>query len=209
MTSHPSPFGDKTITEIQKHLPPQLYPLVLDPFAGIGGIHKLKQETIGVEIEPEWASQHPDTVVGNALFLPFEDDAFPAVATSPTFGNRMADSHNAKDASVRNTYKHKLGRDLHDQSSGGMQWGEEYREFHVKTWREVTRVVSPGGRFILHMKNHVRKGKIQPVAEWHMSTIISMGWTLHTMDVVPARGLRYGANFDARTDHEFIMVFDQ
>lgn len=78
---------------------------VLDPFAGVGGVHRLARpgeiETVGVEIEPEWANQHPDTIVGDATKLPFEDGSFDVVATSPCYGNRMADQHEAKDACKR------------------------------------------------------------------------------------------------------------
>lgn len=74
---------------------------VLDPFAGTGGIHALALdgliEVIGVELEPEWAVNHPDTRVGNALELPLGDRSVHVVATSPCFGNRMADHHEAAD----------------------------------------------------------------------------------------------------------------
>jgi hypothetical protein len=47
--------------------------------AGTGVIHELPNETIGVEIEPEWASMHPDTIVGDATRLPFPAESFDAV----------------------------------------------------------------------------------------------------------------------------------
>lgn len=205
---HPSPFNDKTMVRIQDHLSPEEYEKVLDPFAGIGGIHVLRNKTFGVEIEPEWANEHRDTQVGNALDLPFDDDSFDAIATSPTFGNRMADHHNARDKSTRNTYKHRLGRDLHPENSGQMHWGDEYREFHEKAWAEATRVIKPGGRFVLHIKNHIRGGEEQRVSEWHLNTLMSLDWTLFSLEVIPTRGLQYGANREVRTNHEFLMVFD-
>ncbi len=81
---------------------------VLDPFGGVGGIHDLagrwqaesgpfRVATTAVELEPEWAAAHPDTEVGDALALRFDTGAFPVVATSPCYGNRMADHHEAKD----------------------------------------------------------------------------------------------------------------
>lgn len=46
------------------------------------------------------------TIVGNALYLPFRDRAFDGIVTSPCYGNRMADHHDARDDSKRNTYTH-------------------------------------------------------------------------------------------------------
>lgn len=208
MTPHPCPFPDSTIELIASHLPPDRYPTVLDPFAGIGKIHALPQATTGVEIESEWADQSPMTLIGNALDLDFVDNAFSAVATSPCFGNRMADHHNASDSSKRNTYKHKLGRDPSENSASILHWGREYRRFHRAAWKEVTRVTAPNGRFVLNIKNHIRKGEEQRVAEWHMTTIIQLGWKLRALILLDAPGNRYGANHDLRTDHEFLFVFD-
>lgn len=46
---------------------------VLDPFAGTGRIHLLAEglfadlDTVGVELEPEWANLHPRTIAVHAL----------------------------------------------------------------------------------------------------------------------------------------------
>jgi tRNA G10 N-methylase Trm11 len=95
-------------------------------------------------------------VVGDALALPFPDATFDAVVTSPTYGNRMADHHHARDGSLRYSYTHTLGRSLHPNNSGTLHWGAEYQRFHSLAWREVWRVVRPGGRFVLNIKDHVR-----------------------------------------------------
>lgn len=71
---------------------------VLDPFAGVGRIHRLPADTIGVELEPEWARQADErNVVGDALHLPLADDSIDVLATSPCYGNRLADQHDARD----------------------------------------------------------------------------------------------------------------
>lgn len=80
---------------------------VLDPFAGTGRVHWLGDvlcpdavaETVGVEIEPEGHNMDARTIVGDATALPDTwAETFDAVVTSPCYGNRMADKHNAKDA---------------------------------------------------------------------------------------------------------------
>lgn len=106
---HPDQYGQKW---------PWTY-RVLDPFAGVGGIHQLADptskglgilhaqgritasryvRTTGVELEPAWAAAHPDTIVGNVLHLSaIAVEPFDALVTSPCYGNRMADAHEAKD----------------------------------------------------------------------------------------------------------------
>jgi hypothetical protein len=75
---------------------------LLDPFAGVGRCHDLGDvagiETVGVELEPEWAAADPRTIVGDALALPFGEAEFDLLFTSPCYGNRMADHHEARDA---------------------------------------------------------------------------------------------------------------
>lgn len=100
---HPAVFHPQVIEAIREQLDgyfaAQEPPLVLDPFAGVGGIHALQPSyrTLGIELEPEWANAHPDTAVGNACATWFLDGEVDAVATSPCYGNRMADHHNARE----------------------------------------------------------------------------------------------------------------
>lgn len=192
------------------------YPKVLDPFAGTGRIHELMGvvpdiETYGIEIEPEWAAMTARTEVGNALALPFEDDFFDAACTSPTYGNRHADHHNANDPSTRHSYTHDLGHALQPDNSGVMHWGGGYRHFHRQAWAEVNRVLRPGGRFVLNISDHIRRGDRQPVTAWHIDTIMrgSGPFELTDVIVVKTRRNRFGENADARVDNEFVVVFDK
>lgn len=99
--THPAKYSRPIIDTIRTHLRTLLPsgPLapvrILDPFAGVGGIHELAPEydTTGIELEPEWAACHPRTTVGDATQLPFVNGWFDAVVTSPAYGNRMADSY--------------------------------------------------------------------------------------------------------------------
>ena len=204
---HPAKFSDVLIEQIDKMV--VTHSSVLDPFAGVGTIHKLhpRCETYGIEIEPEWANMHPRTIVGNALDLPFSNDTFDYVVTSPCYGNRMADHHNAKDSSRRMTYTHTLGRTLHDDNSGKMQWGKEYRSFHNTAWMEVRRVLKPYGNFILNISDHIRKGERVPVTSWHIETLRSLGFIMVNEIKIPTPRMRFGQNHAARIEYESIIEF--
>ena len=187
------------------------YRLVLDPFAGTGRIHELRDRghvTFGVELEPEWARLSEFTLIGNALDLPFADDTFDAICTSPTYGNRLADHHNAQDGSTRRSYTHDLGRPLTEQNSGQMHWGDDYRDFHRAAYTEATRVLRPGGRFVLNMKDHVRKGVRQYVTRWHIETLMALGLVIADERSVATRHLAIGSTGHARAGSEMVVTFD-
>lgn len=211
--SHPARFGDRLLAIfaglLREH--PDVH-TVLDPFAGTGRIHELDQwDTTGVELEPEWAAMHPRTVCGSALnlgglFL----EPFDAIVTSPTYGNRLADHHDPADGSLRRSYKFDLGRDLTDGNSGAMQWGPEYRSFHEEAWAEAWRVLRPGGLFVLNVKDHIRGGRRQHVAGWHVTTLCRLGFTLLSHLEVDTGSLRQGDNAEARLPEQvYVLERDQ
>lgn len=185
---------------------------ILDPFAGTGRIFLLEQwlpecQIEGVEIEPEWAALDPRSTLGNALALPWGDHTFDAICTSPVYGSRMSDHHNARDTSRRNTYRHALGRPLHRDNSGSLQWGEAYRSFHQRAWAEARRVLQPGGKFVLNIKDHIRGGKRQHVTDWHVATLIGLGFDLIRHEQIQTPGQRFGQNGKARIDYESVILF--
>ena len=116
---------------------------VLDRSPAAGRSTNWRTSTVGVEIEPEWATLHADTVIGSALDLRFDDESFDAVCTSPCYGNRLADSHDAADGSLRRSYTHDLGHKLHADNAGALQWGKRYRGVHTQAWEEAWRVLEP------------------------------------------------------------------
>jgi len=183
---------------------------VLDPFAGTGRVHWLHDnfhfDTVGIEIEPEWAEMHPRTVVGDATVLPFATGSFHAICTSPTYGNRMADHHEARDASRRNTYTHAIGHKLHPNNSGAMQWGEAYRQMHLLAWAEAWRVLKPGGVFVLNISDHIRKGEVVRVSDWHLRTLARHGFERGNRVKVRTPRQRHGANGNLRVAHEIVAT---
>lgn len=202
LTRHPARYSRSLLPTLHQWLG-GLFP-VLDPMAGIGasGIEGL----IHSELEPEWAQQCPRPVVAaDACSLPFPANTFAAVVTSPTYGNRMADHHNARDDSRRNTYRHALGRPLNQANTGQLQWGPGYRAVHRRIWREVLRVLRPGGTFVLNISDHPRAGKMMPVTDWHLSTLEFAGFELVEHCHVETPRNRFGANGELRAEHESLI----
>ena len=187
---------------------------VLDPFAGIGRIHELMRrlpdgemfETYGLEIEPGWAACHPRTKCGDVLEIRRHyRRRFDAIVTSPTYGNRFADHHNAVDPESRRSYRHDYEEPLHWNNSGVLHWGPEYREFHEDAWLQVNSVLRSGGLFLLNCKNHIRGGVEQKVCQWHLKTLRALG--LERIQTINAstRGMQAGANRDLRCP-EYVYV---
>lgn len=198
-------------------------PFVLDPFAGVGGIHHLRQRddlenyyhTVGIEIEWEWAAI--GSLFGPMICCDWFEFVWDAerwgqpapdfIVTSCTYGNRFADKHNARDGSRRRSYTHDLGRQLTANNSGGMQWGKVYRRFHTKAWLKCYRMLEKGGVLVLNVSDHVRQKKIMRVAEWHKETLLSVGFKLVEEHKVDTPRMRDGANSELRVDGEWIYVF--
>lgn len=212
--SHPATFSEVILAKIRTLLDGEGVRCILDPFAGVGTIHQLasdERRTIGIELEREWADTHADTICGDArnLLSLTEGVAVDAVVTSPAYGNRMADKHNARDESDRMTYKHRLGRDLTDGNAGGMQWGEDYRALHADVWTAAASKLIPGGVFVLNVKDHIRNNRRQYVSAWHVSFLErECGLRLDATEEVVDAGLRHaGENVDKRIGVEMVYRF--
>lgn len=154
----------------------------------------------------------------------FKSQMFQAVITSPSFGNRLADHHDNQDTckrckgsglegaracrtcggtgiSMRRSYTHDLRRmtgdptaKLHEDNSGKMHWGPEYRSFHEKVWAQVPGLLVGPRLFLLNIKDHVRNRERQPVAQWHVGTLTRLGFQVLRWEEIDTGGLRHGAN---------------
>lgn len=272
LPGHPAKFSAPILIEIQQMWEraydpvrhgyvqlPRKKPKIWDPFGGMGGAQTIDRaldaEVYCTEIEWEWAVQSVDTrrvVCADSQKPPFRADTFQGVITSPCYGNRMADHHEAKDPcsaclgkgcgnnsgremckydarrstkglhgggcgpctkckghglSVRNTYRHKLGRPLTEGSAAGLQWGEPYRALHEEVWGNVWLCLEEGGLFVLNVSDHIRKGEVVPVSQWHHDTIISMPFTCVDHVEVGTRRQKMGSNANVRVGHENIFAY--
>lgn len=192
----------------------QVLPLLLvDPFAGVGRCHQLevpgRVNTLGVEIEPEWAACNRRTICANALAWMAEPTYrlpnFPdwpggadIVATSPCYGNRFADHHEAKDGSERRSYRHDLGRMPTDGSAAVLHWGPAYWRFHAIAYKRIYDLLWPGGLFLLNVSDIVRGKAMVQSTLWHLGAAITAGFdvdgTSRWAILVPTDRYRNGAN---------------
>lgn len=112
-------------------------------------------------------------------------------------------------AYVRRTYRHFLGRPLHERNTGGMGWtgseGDGYRDLHRLAYDEARRVLKVDGLMLVNVKNHLRAGVEQGVVEWHVGALGEAGFRLRSVQAVSATGVRHGANRELRTDDEFLI----
>lgn len=222
-TPHPARFSDPILAHLVRFLletqtdePRRL----VDCFAGTGRIHELSDHvpnllTYGVELEREWADQHPRNRVGDSRHLTdvcraewgMEPGSVDVFATSPSYGSRVADLYDGRDGSKRYTYRLALGHDLTEGNSGGLQWGSTYRNLHSDVWRECVEMLRPGGLMIVNVSNHIRDGKEIPVVEWHLGYLLGpLGLYLVKTEQIQTRRMKNGANRDARAECEHLLI---
>ena len=210
---HPAKFTDALLPIMSRYL--RRGWRVYDPFGGVGGLQKIEAAT-GAQIfcgEIEYkviaSAMTPRSVNANAEYLPFANECFDVLATSPTYGNRLGDaSPRPGSAGKWKTYSYRLtfGFELNPRNSGSTQFSAKYKEIHERAWRECIRVLKPRGLFILNISDHIRAGKRVYVSKWHLDTLRALGLTLERTHAVKTPRLRFGANAEKRCVCEYVFV---
>jgi tRNA G10 N-methylase Trm11 len=213
---HPAVFTDAFIPIFAELLNRYKCQNVLDCMAGTGKIALVKKYWKGkvycVDLEEEWAlPEYPVDYwfTGDAAHTIFKDGQFDAIITSPSYGNRLADHQEAKDPSYRITYTHRLGRQLHPENTGKMQWGITYRFKHREIYHECKRILKDGGLLVINISNHIRNWKEIDVVGWTRDALIHEGFTLIEERHVETPRMRYGANANLRVATEAILIFQK
>lgn len=218
--AHPARYSEALIGPMVALLRPYLlgHPDLYDPMAGDGeGLRVIAGALdcghFGSEIEPEFI-KNPMIVARDCRA--FADPVEIAV-TSPAYGNRMADQYlgtpeerRLRDEEGvmprRRSYAIALGRPCSDGSGAALQWGEAYRSLHGDIYRHVIHVNRPR-IFLVNITSHFRAKQYQPVAEWTLGTILSLGMVLVDFDFVETLGFRDGQNREDRVGGENLYLF--
>jgi hypothetical protein len=125
-----------------------------------------------------------------------------------TYGNRMADHHEAKDDSKRNTYRHTLGRPLSTNNTGQYQSTQQnYWDLHEDVYTQCWRVIEPDGLMIVNVSNHIRQGKEVDVCSMHKKILSDIGFKLITREEVATPRNGFGQNGQLRVEKEMIYVY--
>ena len=219
--THPAKYTDSFIPIFARLL--KGCDVVLDPFGGTGKINRIKAfgfsgKIICNEIEPDFAKlEDKDCIcfvdkwnIGDAEKMDFlNDKSVDAICTSPTYGNRMADHFKTNSNRKYMTYTHCIGHDLNDGNTGKMQYGEAYREKHLKIYKECSRVCKDGGKFICNVSNFIRGGVEIDVVSFHKEALQFNGFKIIETISIPTRRMGFGQNREQRVQHEEIMVFEK
>lgn len=220
LPGHPAVYSEAILDFVATIVPDDVG-LILDVFAGIGKVADLRlrgvnARFVGIELQPKWAVQGQSRgcqmFVCNALELPFRSNTIPMVFSSPAYGNRMGDHHNAQDESDRITYTHKYGEPLHPDNTGRMFfWQPKYKQLHTAVGINIYSVLKPGHWCIWNTKDFYRTidGAIvyYAVTEWFIQMFRQVGFEFLDRIQVPCRGMRWGANREKRVPYEDVCVF--
>lgn len=213
---HPAQYSPQIVAAMIERLD-GVRGTILDPFAGPGrSLHRFDgkgRTVIGYEIEQPWADASPGYVkCVDSTKMPRRTSSVAAIVTSPDYGNRFSDHHDAKDQSRRRSYTHDIREQtgdrsyvLADNNSGNIAFGYAYQLLHRKVMAECLRVLRPGAPMLLNTKDFYRGEEFVQVTLWHLTTCVSIGFEWRNATPIPTSGLRHGANRELRVDFEWML----
>lgn len=213
MAKNPAKFTNSILDVIVKKLTEFECQYILDPFAGSGKIGLIKAYVPCVvhcnDIENGWKEEYPvdKWYHQDAQFLNTEGFLYDAIITSPTYGNRMADHHNAKDASKRITYTHRYGSKLTEGNTGVLHFGSKYQEKHIAIFRHLLTLLKEGSIVMVNVSDFIRKGQVVGVVAWWKEMLEGLGLDFIEEVCIETPRMRFGANSEKRVDRESLLIF--
>ena len=111
------------------------------------------------------------------------------------------------DGTGRRGYAVDLGKHPEPGSSASLQWGPAYRIFHHRWLALIADLVPAGRPIVINMSDHIRQHQRRHVCAWWIQAAAEAGLAL--AGAYPAETPRWGsgANRDARTEHELVLLF--
>lgn len=218
---HPACFSPEIIAALTPILSELDLP-VHDPLAGTGErlgrlCDELGLDFTGTEIEEEFIvdervsvgdstqrDSYPRAVAG----MPDVDPRNPGfvVVTSPTYGNGMNDSFEAKDDSKRHTYRAALGRPLHANNTGGygIRRGESAMNTYWDLHRQAVRWWPD--RAVVNVSDFIHSGAPFPLVDGWKRLLGEHGYAITDEIKVATKRQGFGANREARVETESILI---
>jgi DNA modification methylase len=186
--------------------------LVLDPMGGTGSVlvglltgrhvatgdieiqwaHLLKQNQISLAHRSIIAFATSGlTAQWDAARLPLASGQADMVLTSPpyydTFSNWDASSNILEERHNR----HGLSYGVHRQQVANLHVYEDYLRAMREIYAEAKRILRPGGKLVLVVKDVIRGGRVVPVVRDNELLVRALGFSLVDRFDVPARGTRF------------------
>lgn len=87
--------------------------------------------------------------------------------------------------------------------------GGVYRDKHKRIYENIVPMIKHNGLFVLNIKNHIRKGSIIDVVDWHINTLCNLGMIKLDDILVEVGSMKFGANYNARISDEHIVILEK
>lgn len=173
--------------------------LVIDVMGGTGSIliaTDYQHPVISGELETHWviiSEANRKSIAGQSLFtlstsalcpqwdatrLPLASGSVPAIITSPPYWDMLSDWHiNSKGLQdSHEIYGPAYGLD--PRNLGNVHIYEEYLRAMGQVYRECGRVLGPGGKLVLILKDRIHKFKRVPIVRDTIGLVTALGFTL-------------------------------
>jgi hypothetical protein len=131
------------------------------------------------------------------------------VVTSPTYPNGVSDHWEPQERSQRYTYRTALGHDLDPDNSGrySIRKGAKALDLYWAIVRSAVQCwADRGANALVNVKDFIHDGDVYKLADEWCDLLRSCGYQVHHRVKIPVKGMRNGANREARLEYEEIIV---